>query len=76
MEAPEIAIRCSDQPELEIESQLSGAEYQFLESLADNILVHHLDHHQLPMHNRQASYHLIRSVLQHLVPFTVSNDSL
>ena len=76
MEAPEVAIRCSDLSELEIESQLFGAEYQFLESLADNILVHHLDHHQLPMHNRQASYHLIRSVLQHLVPFTVSNDSL
>jgi negative regulator of sigma E activity len=76
MEVPEVAIRCSDQSELEIESQLSSAEYQFLESPADNILVHHLDHHQLPMHNCQASYHLIRSVLQHLVPFTVSNDSL
>lgn len=30
--------------------------------------VHHSHHHQLPMHHCQASYHLKRSVLQHLVP--------
>jgi len=39
------------------------------------LIVHHLDHHQLPMHCCQASYHLKRSVLQHLVPSAVSKHS-
>jgi hypothetical protein len=39
-------------------------------------LAHHLDRHQLPLHHRQASDHLKRSVLQHLVPFNCSNAVL
>jgi hypothetical protein len=37
---------------------------------------HHLDHHRLPMHHCQASYHLERSVLQHLVPPLFPNTVL
>ena len=39
------------------------------------VLGQHLDHHRVPLHHRQASYHLQRSVLQHrlrvLFPNTV-----
>jgi len=38
-----------------------------LDSILTRFIVHYLDYHQLPMHRRQASYHLQRRVLQHLV---------